>query len=215
MFMENLVQTAIANVNFSAIMPSLILICFGMALLLIGVFSRRGRTTHIAWISVIGLAITAAYTYVDWRDAASHFGFAGHVAQDNFAVFFNVIFIAAAVLTILISDDYLKREGYPISEYYALILFTTAGAMWMASGTDMMTIFLGLEVLSISLYVLAGLFRGMSARTRRVSSTSCWAPFRPASCFTVWPCFMVSPVPPTLLISACSCRPTRQQSAIR
>ncbi len=57
------------------------------------------------------------------------------------------------------SDDYLRREGYPVGEFYPLILFTTAGAMWMASGTDLMTIFLGLEVLSISLYVLAGFFR--------------------------------------------------------
>jgi NADH-quinone oxidoreductase subunit N len=57
------------------------------------------------------------------------------------------------------SDDYIQREGYPLGEYYALILFTTAGAMWMASGTDLLTIFLGLEVLSVSLYVLAGLFR--------------------------------------------------------
>jgi NADH-quinone oxidoreductase subunit N len=57
------------------------------------------------------------------------------------------------------SDDYIQREGYPLGEYYALILFTTAGAMWMASGTDLLTIFLGLEVLSVSLYVLAGMFR--------------------------------------------------------
>ena len=82
------------------------------------------------------------------------------MALDNFATFFNFTFLFAAGLTILMSDDYLKREGYPVGEYYPLILFTTAGAMWMASGTDLMTIFLGLEVLSISLYVLAGFFRG-------------------------------------------------------
>ncbi|NOQ41119.1 MAG: NADH-quinone oxidoreductase subunit NuoN, partial [Desulfuromusa sp.] len=88
--------------------------------------------------------------------------FAGSVLFDNFATFFSMICIIAAALTILMSDDYLKREGYPVSEYYPLILFTTAGAMWMASGTDLMTIFLGLEVLSISLYVLAGFFRGQT-----------------------------------------------------
>jgi NADH-quinone oxidoreductase subunit N len=81
------------------------------------------------------------------------------VALDNFASFFNLTFLLAAGLTILMSDDYLRREGYPVGEYYPLVLFTTAGAMWMASGTDLMTIFLGLEVLSISLYVLAGFFR--------------------------------------------------------
>ncbi len=160
--MDNLVQAALETVNFHAILPSLVLVGFGMALLLIGVFSKPGRTTHIAWMGIIGLVGAAWVTILAWNgiaDVGVQFGFAGHVAQDGFALFFNMIFIIAAGLTILMSDDYLKREGYPVNEYYALILFATAGAMWMASATDMMTIFLGLEVLSISLYVLAGFFR--------------------------------------------------------
>ncbi len=107
--------------------------------------------------------------------------------MDNYAAFFSMIFLFAAGLTILMSDDYLHREGYPVSEYYPLILFTTAGAMWMASGTDMMTIFLGLEVMSIGLYVLAGFFRNQVRSNEAVSSTSCWEPSPPDSSFTVWP----------------------------
>ncbi len=155
--MENLVQVAMQNVNFAAIMPSLVLSCFGMAVLLINVFSPRGKTNHVAWISILALVVTAFVSISGWNNPQA--GFAGTVELDNFATFFNITFILAAGLTILMSDDYLKREGYPIGEYYPLILFATAGAMWMASGTDLMTIFLGLEVLSISLYVLAGLFR--------------------------------------------------------
>jgi len=155
--MENLAQAAMQNVNFGAIMPSLVLVCFGMALLLINVFSPRGKTAHVAWSSIFALAVTAVVSVAAWN--SPQFGFAGSVALDNFATFFNLTFLLAAALTILMSDDYLKREGYPIGEYYPMILFTTAGAMWMASGTDLMTIFLGLEVLSVSLYVLAGLFR--------------------------------------------------------
>jgi NADH-quinone oxidoreductase subunit N len=156
--MENLVQIAIQNVNMAAVMPPLVLSCFGMALLMISVFSRRGATSHVAWISVVALVVTGVVSVAYWNNP--QFGFTGAVALDNYATFFNIIFLLAAGLTILMSDEYLKREGYPIGEYYPLILFTTAGAMMMASGTDMMTIFLGLEVLSISLYVLAGLFRG-------------------------------------------------------
>jgi NADH-quinone oxidoreductase subunit N len=156
--MENLAQIAMQNVNFGAIMPSLVLTCFGMALLLINVFSPRGKTAHVAWISIVALVVTGFVSVAAWNNP--QFGFAGSVALDNFATFFNITFLLAAGLTILMSDEYLRREGYPIGEYYPLILFTTAGAMWMASGTDLMTIFLGLEVLSISLYVLAGLFRG-------------------------------------------------------
>ncbi len=156
--MENLVEIAMQNVNLAAIMPSMVLSCFGMLLLLVSVFSKRGRTTHIAWMSIVALAITAIVTISGWNSPQE--GFAGSVVLDNFATFFNMIFIIAAALTILISDGYLQREGYPVGEYYPLILFCTAGAMWMASGTDLMTIFLGLEVLSVSLYVLAGFFRG-------------------------------------------------------
>ncbi|MCK4623558.1 MAG: NADH-quinone oxidoreductase subunit N [Desulfuromonadales bacterium] len=153
----NLVQEAIQNVNLQAIMPSLVLCVFGMALLLVSVFTPRGKTSHVAWLSVVALVITGFVTLTAWNNPQA--GFAGSVVLDNFATFFNMICIIAAALTILMSDEYLKREGYPVGEYYPLILFTTAGAMWMASGTDLMTIFLGLEVLSVSLYVLAGFFR--------------------------------------------------------
>lgn len=156
--MENLVEIAIQNVNMWAIMPSVILVCFGMGLLLINAFLPRGATRPAMWISLIGLAVTAFSVFSSW--GSPQYGFYNAVALDNFATFFNVTFLIAAAMTILMSDEYLRREGYPIGEYYPLILFTTAGAMWMASGTDMMTIFLGLEVMSVCLYVLAGFFRG-------------------------------------------------------
>ncbi len=155
--MENLVQTALASVNFQAIYPSLALCCCGMLLLLIGVFSPRGRTAHVAWLALASLVVTGFFVVGGWNNPQE--GFSGSVILDNFATFFNITLLVATALTILMSDEYLKREGYPIGEYYPLLLFTTAGAMWMVSGTDLMTIFLGLEVLSISLYVLAGLFR--------------------------------------------------------
>lgn len=155
--MENLVQTALQNVNLAAIMPSLVLSCFGMLLLLVNVFLPKGKSTPIVWLSVVALVVTGFVSYGAWNEP--EFGFAGHVALDNFATFFNFTFLIAALLCILMSDGYLKRENFVVGEYYPLILFCTAGAMWMASGTDMMTIFLGLEVLSISLYVLAGFLR--------------------------------------------------------
>ena len=156
--MENLVQTAMQNVNFAAIMPSLVLSCFGMALLLLNAFVKRGTTLYAALISLVALGTTAFASFAAWNKP--QFGFAGQVALDNYAVFFNFVFILAAALAILMSDSYLKREGYPVGEYYSLILFSTVGAMLMASGTDLMTIFLGLEVMSVALYVLAGFFRG-------------------------------------------------------
>jgi NADH-quinone oxidoreductase subunit N len=78
---------------------------------------------------------------------------------DNFATFFKMIFLVAAGLAILISDQYMEREDCNHGELYPLILFTVVGMMLMASGTDLMTIFLGLEVMSVALYVLAGFNR--------------------------------------------------------
>lgn len=158
--MENLVQQATQNVNLQAIMPSLVLCSFALVLLMFCAFTQRGKTTLISWLSIGALVITALVTLFGWNDPQA--GFAGSVLQDNFATFFSMIFIVAAGLTILMSDDYLQREGFPIAEYYPLILFATAGAMWMASGTDLLTIFLGLEVLSVALYVLAGFFRSQT-----------------------------------------------------
>ena len=154
---NNLVQIALQNVNMAAILPSLILACFGMGLLLINVFLPRGTTRHAVWISLIGLVVTGFLVITGWGDP--QYGFSDSVALDNFAAFFSIIILFASGLTILMSDEYLTREGYPVSEFYPLILFTTACAMWMVSGTEMMTIFLGLEGMSICLYVLAGFMR--------------------------------------------------------
>lgn len=155
--MENLVEIAMQNVNIGAILPSLVLCCFGMALLLVNAFMPRGKTAPAAYLSMIALVVTGVLSVLGWNSPL--FGFAGAVALDNYATFFSLICLIAAGLTILMSDDYLRREGYPVGEFYPLILFATAGAMWMSSGTNLMTIFLGLEVLSVALYVLAGFFR--------------------------------------------------------
>ncbi len=146
-----------ATVNFSAIMPSMVLTCFGLLLLMVVAFSPKGKSGPVAGLSLFALAVTGALSIAGWN--STEIGFVGTVALDNFATFFSLIFLLAAGLTILMSGDYLKREGCTITEYYPIIIFVTAGAMWMASGTELITIFLGLEVLSIGLYILAGIFR--------------------------------------------------------
>ena len=81
------------------------------------------------------------------------------VYLDNFAFFFYLIFILGAALTVLISRQYLEDYGKNMGEYYALLLFATVGMMLMAAGAHLIMIFLGLEIMSIAVYVLAGLFR--------------------------------------------------------
>jgi NADH-quinone oxidoreductase subunit N len=88
--------------------------------------------------------------------------FQGMLAMDGFALFLNAVIGAAAVLVLLLSVGYLPRQGVVTGEYYALALFATVGMMLMAAGTDLLVIFLALELMSLSLYVLAGSFRARS-----------------------------------------------------
>jgi NADH-quinone oxidoreductase subunit N len=79
--------------------------------------------------------------------------------SDGYALFFKITFMIIAFLTVLISMGYAHREGIDFGEYYALILFATLGMMLMAAGTHLIIIFLGLETMSISIYILAGMMR--------------------------------------------------------
>ncbi|KAF0221270.1 MAG: NADH-quinone oxidoreductase subunit [Geobacteraceae bacterium] len=148
---------AMPAINFAAIMPETILSVIAMALLLINVFVPSEQKAYLGYLSLIGIVVTFFTVIGGWGTPQE--GFNGSVMQDNFALFFKGIFLVSAALSILISDQYMKREECNHGELYPLILLATCGMMLMASGTDLMTIFLGLELLSVSLYVLAGFQR--------------------------------------------------------
>lgn len=144
-------------VNFTPILPEIFLSVLAMALLLINVFVPSGQKSYLGYISFIGVVATGVLVGAGWGGYIE--SFSGSVVLDNFATFFKMIFLISAGLAILIADQYMEREGCNHGELYPLILFTVVGMMLMASGTDLMTIFLGLEVMSVSLYVLAGFNR--------------------------------------------------------
>ena len=151
---------AIPAINFASIMPEIILSVIAMVLLLINVFIPTKRKAYLGYISFIGLVVTGFALVNGWNAPYElKIGFNGSVFQDNFAIFFKGIFLVGAGLTVLISDQYMEREECNQGELYPLILLATVGMMLMASGIDLMTIFLGLELLSICLYVLAGFNR--------------------------------------------------------
>ncbi|SNB47601.1 NADH-quinone oxidoreductase subunit N [Geobacter sp. DSM 9736] len=148
---------AMPAINFAAVMPETILSVFAMILLLINVFVPSEQKAYLGYLSLIGIVISFYSVVSGWGNPQQ--GFNGAVLQDNFALFFKGIVLISGALSILISDQYMKREECNWGELYPLVLLSTAGMMLMASGTDLMTIFLGLEVLSVSLYVLAGFNR--------------------------------------------------------
>ena len=155
--MEINVDQLFQTINLATIMPEIILSVVGMVLLLVNVFVPSKSKGYLAWLSLAGLVGAGFAAVSGWGMTIE--SFSGSVVLDNFGIFFKIIFVVAAGLTVLISEQYMEREGCNHGELYPLVLFTTVGMMLMASGTDMMTIFIGLELMSISLYVLAGFNR--------------------------------------------------------
>jgi NADH-quinone oxidoreductase subunit N len=148
----------IPAVNMTPILPEIVLSVLAMALLLINVFKPGGSKSYLAYLSFLGIVATAVLVGAGW--GAQHIeSFGGSVVLDKFATFFKMTFLVAAGLAVLITDRYMEREECNHGELYPIILFSVVGMMLMASGTDLMTIFLGLEVMSVSLYVLAGFNR--------------------------------------------------------
>src|SRR5205823_10757447 len=95
-----------------------------------------------------------------WNSNASSFGL---VAADNFGLFVTWILIVVGLLSLAISGPTIEREGLPQGEYYALMLFAIAGMILMATATDLLVMFLALEVLSLAVYVLTGIRRDRPA----------------------------------------------------
>jgi len=144
-------------ISWGAMLPMLLVAGTGLLVLILDPFTPPERRERLAVLSLLGIVAAAVVLLV--RRGQSDIMFGGMLASDSFAIFFNLLFLLVAGLTLLISIPYVRRAGMEHGEYYALLLFSTLGMMIMASSLDLMTIFLGLETLSISLYILAGFLR--------------------------------------------------------
>jgi NADH-quinone oxidoreductase subunit N len=145
-------------INFKLILPEIILCVFAILIMLLDPFLSKGRkmiSGHMAWVAIV-LAFLANLSLWDLQETT----FSEMFLVDNYATFFKFIFLIGSFLIIFVSMNYLKREEILHGEYFSLILFSTLGMMLLASGFDLVTIFLGLEIMSVSLYVLAGFKKG-------------------------------------------------------
>jgi len=161
-------ETMMPTINFSAIYPEIIIALFALIVLLIQAFANIRCKNYFGYISLLGILIAVFIVFYkpspfDFKSV--EYAFNGMWVVDNYSRFFKLIFLLGTALTILISIQYVENEESQHGEYFALILFATLGMMVMASGTEMMTIFMGIELMSISLYALAGY-----ARTRMISN---------------------------------------------
>lgn len=134
------------------VLPELLWCGFGTLLMLMQPFikSRRALTT----LAFLGAALGTAGTF--YAAITSGAGFYGLIRSDAFSVFFHLLVGGVACLVILAADPYLERERLESAEFYALVLFATAGMGVLASAQELLTAFVGLEMSSISSYILAG-----------------------------------------------------------
>src|SRR5438876_2595433 len=141
--------------DIGAIIPELELIVFGMFLLIFDLLIQEKR--KLGMIAMAGIAISGYFLFrlrgVDFT------AYGGTMVLDPFAIFFKLIFLIAAALSIAISLKYLDIERENHGEYYALILFSTMGMMFMAGAMDLVTLYIGLETMAIATYVLVGFLK--------------------------------------------------------
>jgi NADH-quinone oxidoreductase subunit N len=140
--------------DFYYILPEIIVAGGAIVLLVTDLLTRRRQPGLITWLAIAVLAASAValLPFAGVTATASR----GLLAIDGFAFFFKILFLLAAALTILMSGRYLQVERVPIGEYAFLVLCATLGMMFMASAIDLITLFIGLETMAVSFYILAG-----------------------------------------------------------
>jgi NADH-quinone oxidoreductase subunit N len=146
-----------SGVEIFRFLPEILLVLVGTLIMVLEALRGTREARGLGYLGLAGLAAAlwaavAAYAYPGTA-------FQGMLVLDGFSTFFRVVVIAAGILTLLTSFHYLRREGADSGEYYALVLYSVAGQSIMVSSNELIVLFIGLEISSISSYVLAGYLR--------------------------------------------------------
>jgi NADH-quinone oxidoreductase subunit N len=141
---------------FDALVPMLCVTLAALASLWAEAFRGEGDRLPIGGLGLVGLAGAAISAVLLWDRNAEGFGV---IAADNFGLFVTIILAVVGFLTILFSSQVLRRDGLPVGEYYTLVLFAIVGMIMMATATDLLVVFVALEILSLAVYVLTAIRR--------------------------------------------------------
>lgn len=147
--------------NFFLLAPELALGALALVLVVADLITSDKSKVWLAYLAVVGLIVPAVCVWLVSRAPGA--SFFGTLVVDPLATVFQGIFLVSLALVILASIDYVhRRTRYP-GEFYALLLFATLGAMFLASGDELITLYVALELTSISQYILAGFLKGDQA----------------------------------------------------
>jgi NADH-quinone oxidoreductase subunit N len=169
------------SLSVEHILPELIVVVFSIAVIFVDIFTRgrAGKNNLLAIVSIVGyvLAFAACVLYFDNNIegiGGSLFGsgtifnteaFSRMIVMDNLGLFFRMLSIGTAIVTVLLSTEYIKDRGLAVGEFYAVIGLATSGMMFTSASTDLTTLFVGIELMSIAVYILTGF-----ARTDKLSN---------------------------------------------
>jgi NADH-quinone oxidoreductase subunit N len=145
------------DINWLALLPLLLFVGLGLVTMLLSV-AMRADSEKTGYFTLAGLAGTGIYTSWFWamNRGASFPMFKGMLTVDGFSLFFTMLFVIIAALATLTAIPYLTRDGEQRGEFYSLMLFSLVGMIVMVSSTDLITLFLGFETMSLAIYVLVG-----------------------------------------------------------
>jgi NADH-quinone oxidoreductase subunit N len=162
-------QLATPDVNLWLILPELIVCIVGVLVMLVDAFAKPAQRWITGGMSIVGLvaaAVSAIWLSLSWHGVSTAFN--GMIVLDELRLGFTFVFLIVSALTILISMMWVESERLPAGEFHSLLMFATAGMMFMASAGDLVMVFLGLEILSIATYVMCG-FRRTDIRSNESS----------------------------------------------
>jgi NADH-quinone oxidoreductase subunit N len=123
------------------------------------VLPRARRGNAVAIVAVVGYAYSLGTVFYRWTQATGGYAYHRFATGDDYALFFEMLFGVLGILTVALSHSYLRRRGLLESEFHILIMAAVIGMMVLASATSLVTVFLGLELLSIALYIVSGYVR--------------------------------------------------------
>jgi NADH-quinone oxidoreductase subunit N len=144
--------------DFIVLLPLFILAGWLLALLLVEAFLPVERKMLVGWLSLPGFA-AAALALIAWPAGGRWEAFGGLIVADGFAAFLTLLFLFSGAVAALLALNYLPRVGLPRGEFYVLLMLSVSGMVLMSQATDLVIVFLALELLSIPLYILAGIAR--------------------------------------------------------
>jgi NADH-quinone oxidoreductase subunit N len=146
--------------QLSALIPLIILAAMGCIVLLAETFSRGHSRAGLMWLSVAACVMTAFALVQQWGDTTEPVRvLQGMWVVDRLALFLDFAFVATALLTVLLSGPYMREHGFEFGEFYALVLFATAGMFMVVHADHLLALLIGIETMSLGAYVLTGCWR--------------------------------------------------------